>query len=493
MPLPAIIEPGRAGRGRFSAISPTFPLQAHSSGRYLVTPTGAPFRLRGDSGWLVFNELTLAQVRQYFDDRVAHGFNAVVCQATNPVRYVSANVSPAAAGASSGLPFLNSSGSSWNQDTAFRDNIVNGVAQGSATGNFDADFSRPVDAYWDWVDTVINEAGQRSIAMIIDPCYMGFGGGENDGWWRTLSNTQNTQSVCLGFGTYLGNRWRNHANLILSMGTDMFPTSASEASARFAKIFDGLVAAGCTVLTGAHYQRSSDSLDYSDYASRITVNMVYPGAGGGGSHTATYGRCRTAYARSPAKPVFCVEATYEGEGSRTREQVRSYGWWAQLSSTAGYVFGNNPIWDFDTGWQTALSANGSLDMQRMGAFLDALPWHQLVPDGLGSIGTLVTAGGGTAQTLGSVGSPDNTNGLDFVTAAATPDGSTLIAYVPHAHSGTVTIDMTKLRGAAVCDWYDPTNGSSTAIGSIANTGTHAFTTPGTNADGASDWVLRILA
>lgn len=475
-----------------NAPSTVFPLRVHASGRYLVDQAGAPFRLHGDSGWELFNELSLAQARQYLGDRAGRGINAIVCQATNPVRYVPGSVAPVS-GISGAKPFLNSSGGTWDGDPTFRDNFTNGVAQGSATGNFDADFSRPVAAYWDDVDTVIREAAARGVAVIIDPCYMGFGAGENDGWWRTLSATQNTQSVCLGFGTYLGNRWKNHQNLILSMGTDMFPTSASEASARFAKIFDGLAAAGCAPPLGGHFARSSDSLDYSDYASRMTVNMVYPGAGAGGSHTATYGRCRTAYARTPAKPVWCVESTYEGEGSRTREQVRSYGWWAHLSSTAGYVYGNRTIWTFDTGWQTALSSNGSRDLQRMGAFFNALPWHLLVPDGLGSIGTLVTAGQGTSQTLGSVGSADTNNGLDFITAAATPDGSTLIAYRPHGHSGTFAIDMTKLRGTAVCDWYDPTNGASPAIGSFANTGTHTFTVPGANADGANDWVLRILA
>lgn len=470
-----------------------FPLEVSADGRYLQTPGGHPWPLWGDTGWELFNELTLTQVRQYLDDRAARKINTIICQATNPVRYVAASVAPTTVGASGALPFKNSSGGTWDGDPTFRDNVVNGVASGSATGNFDADFSRPVDAYWDWVDTVIREAALRNIVLVIDPMYMGFDGGSNDGWWRTLSNTQNTQSVCFNFGVYLGNRWRHHSNLILSMGTDMFPVSGSEASARFGKIFDGLTSAGCTQLTLAHYQRSSDSRDYADYLSHITLNGVYPGSFNGGSYAPVVARCRTAYAKSPAMPAVAIECNYEPD--RNRQQLRYHAWGAFLSTGGGYAgFGNDTVWTFDTGWESSLNSNSIQDVTRLAKFFNDLQWWLLVPHGLGSIGTLVTSGLGTLQTLSaSPGINDGTDGLDYVTASATPSGSLLVAYIPEAHSGSVTIDMTKLRGSATASWYDPSDGSTTAIGSIANTGTHAFTTPGANAGGDHDWVLRLVA
>jgi len=63
--------------------------------------------------------------------------------------------------------------------------------------------------------------------------------------------------------------------------------------------------------------------------------------------------------------------------------------------------------------------------------------------------TLVTEGGGTYGQL------------DFVTAAATNDGSVLLAYVPSrtAHSSSITVDMTALKGFARAQWFDPTSGN----------------------------------
>jgi hypothetical protein len=51
--------------------------------------------------------------------------------------------------------------------------------------------------------------------------------------------------------------------------------------------------------------------------------------------------------------------------------------------------------------------------------------------------------------------------------------------------------MTKLKGAATAQWYDPSNGKYTAIGGspFSNSGIQNFTTPGNNADGDPDWVL----
>ena len=75
-------------------------------------------------------------------------------------------------------------------------------------------------------------------------------------------------------------------------------------------------------------------------------------------------------------------------------------------------------------------------MMRLGQLLDAVAWYNLVPSGIAGMKTLVTGAGG------NYGAPD------YVTAAATPDGKVLLAYIPPAanKSSSVTIDMTHLRG-----------------------------------------------
>ena len=65
-----------------------------------------------------------------------------------------------------------------------------------------------------------------------------------------------------------------------------------------------------------------------------------------------------------------------------------------------------------------------------------------------------------------------------------------MAYIGPGHSGSVTVDMSKLRSVVTARWFDPTSGNYTDIGSFANSGTRAFNPPGSNRVGAADWVLR---
>lgn len=445
------------------------------NGRYLLK-NGNPLLLVGDTAWEIFNELDSTEVDQYLTNRRDKGFNAMIVQVTNPVKYYPASYAPGAKGAGGALPFLlNISGGSWT----------------GVFANHDAAFSSPNDTYWDWVDYVIDRCNSFGFTLVVDHMYMGYNQGAEDGWWQDVGNAGNTQPVCFAFGQYLGNRWKNHQNLILDLGTDMFPVAGSESSARFLKILDGMQDAGCSQLVSAHYKRSSDARDYADYASRVTLNSVYPCAGGI-NYAPDLSRTRNSYAKSPAMPCAVVETKYEYPGGFTRVQIRQLGWWGQLSAIAGYFFGNSPLWLFDTGWQAAMDSDGSFDMSRMGFFFNSIEWWKLVPDGLGSVGTIITSGGGTPQTLGTVGQDDPNDGNDYVAAAAAEDGTVLVAYCPQAHAGTFTVDMTKMRGPTVQRWFDPTNSTYQSAGpTLANSGSHVFTPPAARGDGSSDWILRL--
>jgi len=87
----------------------------------------------------------------------------------------------------------------------------------------------------------------------------------------------------------------------------------------------------------------------------------------------------------------------------------------------------------------------------------------------------VTAGYGSGETL--------------TTTARTRDGQTIIAYIPNGNGTSLTVDMSKIASAtktAKCWWFNPSNGSSTLIGNVANLGMRRFTPPDSN-----DWVLVI--
>ena len=159
------------------------------------------------------------------------------------------------------------------------------------------------------------------------------------------------------------------------------------------------------------------------------------------------------------------------------QPVRRFQWWGWLSTIGGYMSGNGYVWPFNAGWNTHLDTQGARDMARLNAFVRTIPWSQLVPSGLGGMKTLITAGGGSSTAV--------------VTAAATPDGRLLVAYVPPAHSGSITVDMTAMSGTTLARWFNPTTAAYTTIGTFPNSGTQVFNPPGNNGSGYSDWVLQL--
>ena len=198
---------------------------------------------------------------------------------------------------------------------------------------------------------------------------------------------------------------------------------------------------------------------------------------------------RRAYAHSPVEPAYLLEEPYDEEGpdgnnfnGNATQPVRRFQWWGWLSTIGGYISGNGYVWPFNApAWQAHLDTQGTRDMTRLNAFMQSIAWYKLVPSGLGGMRTLITAGGSSSSNS------------DYVAAAATPDGTLLVAYVPPAHSGAITVDMAAMSGPSRARWFDPTTGAYTDITAgaytLPNTGSHAFTPPGNNGSGYTDWTL----
>jgi hypothetical protein len=115
-----------------------------------------------------------------------------------------------------------------------------------------------------------------------------------------------------------------------------------------------------------------------------------------------------------------------------------------------------------------MDAPGSIDMTYWGRLFGSRAWFDLVPDQQHEV---VTSG------LGEF------TGLDYLSAARTSDGGTIIAYMPT--SRTIAVNLAKVSGEkAVAWWFNPRNGEATLAGKFPTTGTREFTpsAPG-------DWVL----
>jgi hypothetical protein len=309
------------------------------------------------------------------------------------------------------------------------------------------------------------------------PAYVGYDGGIQ-GWMVEM--VANGASRMRTYGRWIAERYNSRGNIMWMLGGDYARFNSTEAVAEQALI-DGLKSVG--VQASKFYSAEWDSgmigTDPAAFGDEVNLNGVYTWSG----ETASHGR--RAYAHSPTMPAFLLEEPYDEEGpeamnynSNAIPPVRRFVYWGLLSTIGGYVAGNGYVWRFNDGWETHLDTPGAFDLKRLNDLWQSIPWWRLVPEGLGGMGMLVTAGNGIID-------------HDYVAAAATVEGDLLLAYVSPDHAGTMTIDMTKLRGLVRARWFDPTSGRYTAIGMYPNLGERAFTTPGTNSAGARDWVLQL--
>ena len=189
------------------------------------------------------------------------------------------------------------------------------------------------------------------------------------------------------------------------------------------------------------------------------------------------------YHYKPVMPFVLVESTYEGEHNATPVQIRRQAYWAVLCGATGQFVGNYPLWGFFPGWQAAMDATASTDMKFVLRLFQSRAWYDLVPDLKGAnVGGSPTTPMHREVVTAVIGEQ---NRLDYVAAARTSDGGTVMAYLPS--SRTVTVDMSKISGGqAKVWWFNPRTGSATESGEFPTRGLRQFTPP---AEG--DWILVI--
>lgn len=446
--------------------APAFPVKYSSDQRYLVDQRNVPFPIMGRTAWFVAS-LAVADYRFFVDDTAARGYSAIELHVVN--HDPRGNHPPF--NGNGDAPFLDRvDGKQWNGSLRF--------------GNIDLeapDFTTPNEAYWRFVDEFLAYCESRGLLVLMFPAYVG-AKASNEGWMREL--VANGPARMRSYGAWIASRYRNQKNLVWMMGGDMgtrpYTFDAAQTKVESALLV-GLksVPGQLSTLFSAEWTSGSIATDQIVFGRSMSLNGVYDSRGN------TNGHGRRAYARIPAMPAFLLEEPYDEEGPDgnrvnpiATQPVRRFQWWGWLSTIGGYVSGNGYVWPFNAPWRAHLDSQGTRDMSRLNAFIRSIDWYNLVPSGLNGMRTLITAGNSSMISA------------SYVAAAATPNRTLLVAYVPPAHRGSITVDMTALAGAARGRWFDPTSGIYLDIGTdIPNAGTRPFLPPGTNSAGQNDWVL----
>jgi hypothetical protein len=448
----------------FNAIAQqyTFPLKHSTDERYLVDQNNKPFPILGRTAWFVISQPP-EQYKKFIENTISHGYNSIeISVLTHDVR----GEHPPFCG-SGAAPFVKTlSGEDWKGSLIYKD-----------TSSEAPDMTTPNEAFWQYVDNFLSYCMSKNIAVFLFPAYVGYDGGEQ-GWFQEL--VANGPEKSKAYGQWIANRYKNQKNIVWMLLGDMGKRFTVQQKEAEAALIAGLKSVkGLSVEYSAEASPGQTATD-SDFGNEMTINGAYTWTP---KDMSVPTLCRSAYSHCPAMPSFLLEEPYDEEGPDGNgvnpsaiQPVRRFQWWGWLSTIGGYIAGNGYIWPFKTPeWQKHLDTKATFDMERMNKFVRSYSWWQLVPSGLQGMKTLITSGAG------------NSADSNYVAAAATPAGTLLIAYVPPAHRGSITVDMTAMRGVATARWYDPTSGLYKNIPRSSA----VFTTPGKNKGGENDWVLVI--
>ena len=354
----------------------------------------------------------------------------------------------------------------------------------------DADFTNEDPSYWAHVDYIIQRAAAYRITVLAGPVFAGAFGGcpESGGYCPDIKRA--SDAVMTDYGVFLGSRYKSYPNIVWLIGGDA--NISKEGSTLYNKLNDlalGIKSADphhLMVVEAVNDKTGGEpSWRYFGRASWLDVNTIYVTCfcRSFKTHTAqVLLQSRSGYSGGHA-PFFVVEDWYEGEHSSTPVGLRQEAYQAVLNGAyAGGLFGNNAIWSFSATccdtmgrtWQSQLNSPGTMGREYLGRLMRSREHWKMVPDLSHQV---VTAGYGLRSTL--------------TTTSRTSDGQTIIAYIPNGSRTTLTVDMSKVTsvsGQANCWWFNPRDGSTTAIGTYANTRSRKFTPPDPN-----DWVLVIDA
>ena len=420
-------------------------LKVSSNGRFLVKADGTPFFYMADTGWTLFTRITKEEADMYLEDRKNKGFNVI--QATVIAQF-------------------------------------SGITEPNVYGQLavqNGDINQPNEAYYQHIDWVINKAAEKGIYIALLPAWASSQVTPNSGVFNPNYQNQGwgaATSKAYNHGYYLGNRYKNHTNIIWVLGGDTNPPGFETIYRTMAQaLHDGDI--GRHLMTYHpqfmnNYFHNEAWLDFN----MAQTNHVFD--------SPNYNAIRTNYNLTPPKPTIDGEPRYEdiphnynsANPRITDFDVRQAQFWALFSGAFGIVYGNNNVWQMyepqyppwigaNIYWYNALNRPGATQMIHIRKLIESRPFLTRIPDQ-----SLITSG-------------QRTDGGHIVSTRGS-DGGYAFIYSPYG--GTFSIDLNKLSGSTVRTyWYNPKNGASTIIGTFPRSGTRSFTAP--NAGRGNDWVL----
>lgn len=425
-------------------------LKVSDNKRFLVFNDGTPFFYLGDTGWELFHRLNKDETEKYLENRRARGFTVIQAVVLAEV-----------------------------------DGLNTPNPEGNKPLN-DNDPLKPNEKYFSHVDWVIKKAAEKGIFIGLLPTW-------GDKWNRKwgagpqIFNPENARA----YGKFLGERYRNQANIIWILGGDR-PVEAELQRQTIVAMAEGLNEGdGGSHLMSFHPTGGSGSSQYFHNEPWLDFNMRQNGHSL--SYTERYMATMDDYLLEPPKPVLDGEPIYEdhpinfnpdANSHSTAADVRRPLYWDLFSGAFGHTYGHHSVWQMWTPerapinrplmpWYEAIDQPGSRQMMYGRRLMESRPFLTRIPDN----SIIVTDN--VASSVPGAGS------YRFV-STRDQEGTYAMIYAPVGRKFTVRMDAIKGKDVTAW-WFNPRNGEAAIIGKYPNTGTQSFIPP---APGENlDWIL----
>ena len=427
-----------------SAQNPTFPVKLSQNGKFLVDNHSKPFLIKEISAWGLIQALSEQDESAFVDSVKKKGFNTLM---VSIISY----------------------------DTRFAGNPPNW--QGISPFKVKWDMSTYDTAYFAHADRFLRMADKKGVLVLLVPCYLGYKGDQSQGWWGKVLDSHNSPEKSRAYGEFLGQRYKDFANIIWEAGGDN--RGDSLLYPHLDNIIQGIKEFDDKHLWTGHFE-SAWPTNWSSgnklYARYIDLDGLYDFEEKNlGNDTPQYKTELERYDKW--RMIFQLDQSYEqdiphGKDNSDYQIIRRKNYDGLLSGCAGTSFSpgtpDNQCYTL-TNWPSLMNTEGMQEMRYCFRLFTSRAWQKLMPD-TGS--KIIIAG------LGYYGA------ADYVCAAQASDRSTYIAYLPRG--GVIAVQLSALKMSGIrAWWYNPRTGKAKHTACLwPYQYSQTFTTPT-----SEDWVL----
>jgi hypothetical protein len=294
------------------------PLRVSPDGRYFQQADGKPFFWLGDTAWLLTQKLNRDEVKTYFENRRAKGFNVVQCCIVQFLNDKSFNGSPALVG-----------------ENIAKLNITPGDSP-SDPAQYD---------YWDHVDYVVATAAANGIYIAIAPV-----------WSHMVRRTPLTAAQVGPYIELVARRYQSRPNVIWLNGGS---ARGHENADVWQVIGETLKRHAPRQLVSYHPFGRTATTEWFKATTWLDFHMFTSGHRRYDQDTEgrKYGEDNWRYVlearvADPKRPVLDAEPAYENtpqglhkpeEPYWTAADSRRYAYWSVFAGAAGHTFGENSV------------------------------------------------------------------------------------------------------------------------------------------------------